>query len=118
MQTKGCCSQGKIEPFTLKLKIISVACGPVVSKIEWSNTNLPGLGPAQDLHEIEPCLRICTTYTTTENTTCLAVAKLAFNNFESLFVSTIPGAISPRFVNRQLVCLLSIGILNWDRGGF
>ena len=29
-----------------------------------------------------------------------------------------PGANSPRFVNSQLVCLLPVGILNWERGGF
>ena len=30
--------------------------------------------------------------------------------------SVIPGANSPRFVNSQLVCLLPVGILNWERG--
>ena len=49
-------SSGKIKPFTLKLKIIWVGNGPVVSKIDWSDTNLPGLEPA-DLHGIKPCIR-------------------------------------------------------------
>ena len=30
--------------------------------------------------------------------------------------SVIPGANSPRSVNSQLVCLLPVGILNWERG--
>ena len=30
--------------------------------------------------------------------------------------SVILGANSPRFVNSQLVCLLPVGILNWERG--
>ena len=30
--------------------------------------------------------------------------------------SVIPGANSPRFVNSQLVCLLLLGIPNWERG--
>ena len=30
--------------------------------------------------------------------------------------SVILGANSPRFVNNQLVCLLPVGILNWERG--
>ena len=32
------------------------------------------------------------------------------------FSSVIPGANSPRFVYNQLVCLLSVGILNWGMG--
>ena len=30
----------------------------------------------------------------------------------------IPGVNPPRFVNSQLVCLLPVGILNWERGFF
>ena len=35
---------------------------------------------------------------------------------ELILSLVIPGANSPRFVNSQLVCLLPVGIHNWERG--